>query len=156
MDDREKIETALGEIWSSRSELRTIINSIPAIAWSSRPDCSVDFVNNRWEEHTGLSSEQSYGGGWQAAIHPEDLPGLLKNWERSRDIVTDTGEVRLRRFDGVFRWFSLRREPQLDQSGMVTRWFGTGIDIEAIRQRETLHAAEHSALPHSRLGRHKL
>src|SRR6266550_9472301 len=80
--------------------------------------------------------------GWQAAMHPEDLPGLLKNWEGSRDIVTDTCEVRLRRFNGVFRWFSLRREPLLDQSGMVTRWFGTGIDIEAIKQRETLHAAE--------------
>jgi len=142
MDDREKIETVLGEIWSSRSELRTIINTIPAIAWSSRPDCSVDFVNNRWEEYTGLSSEQSYGEGWQAAMHPEDLPGLLKNWEGSRDIVTDTCEVRLRRFDGVFRWFSLRREPLLDQSGMVTRWFGTGIDIEAIKQRDRLHAAE--------------
>ena len=90
MDAREKIETVLGEIRSSLSELRTIINTIPAIAWSSRPDCSVDFVNNRWEEYTGLSSEQSYGEGWQAAIHPEDLPGLLKNWEGSRDIVTDT------------------------------------------------------------------
>jgi len=41
MDDREKIETVLGETWNSRSELRTIINTIPAIAWSSRPDCSV-------------------------------------------------------------------------------------------------------------------
>jgi len=71
MDDREKIETVLGEIWSSRSELRTIINTIPAIAWSSRPNCSVDFVNNRWEEYTGLSSEQSYGQGWQAAMHPK-------------------------------------------------------------------------------------
>jgi PAS domain S-box-containing protein len=100
MDAREKIETVFGEIRSSLSEFRTIINTIPAIAWSSRPDCSVDFVNNRWEEYTGLSSEQSYGEGWQAAIHPEDLPGLLKNWERSRAIVTDTGEVRLRRFDG--------------------------------------------------------
>src|SRR5207245_6977277 len=67
---------------------------------------------------------------------------LLKKCEVSRDIVTDTCAVRLRRFDGVFRWFSLRREPLVDQSGMVTRWFGTGIDIEAIKQRETLHAAE--------------
>lgn len=142
MDAREKIETVLGEIRSSLSEFRTIINTIPALAWSSRPDCSVDFVNKRWEEYTGLSSEQSYGKGWQAAIQPEDLPGLLKNWEQYRDCVTDMCEVRLRRFDGIFRWFSLRREPLLDQSGLVTRWFGTGIDIEAIKQRETLHAAE--------------
>src|SRR5256885_12983939 len=142
MDDREKIETVLGEIRSALSEFRTIINTIPALAWSSRPDCSVDFVNKRWEVYTGLSSEQSYGEGWQAAIQPEDLSGLLKNWEEYRDCVTDMCEVRLRRFDGIFRWFSLRREPLLDQSGLVTRWFGTGIDIEAIKQRETLHAAE--------------
>src|SRR3984893_19417634 len=77
MDAREKIETVLGEIQSSRSEFRTIINTVPSFAWSSRPDCSVDFVNNRWEEYTGLSSEQSYGEGWQAAIQPEDLSGLL-------------------------------------------------------------------------------
>ena len=83
MDAREKIETVLGEIRSSLSEFRTIINTIPALAWSSRPDCSVDFVNKRWEVYTGLSSEQSYGEGWKAAIHPEDLPGLLKNWEGS-------------------------------------------------------------------------
>ena len=76
MDAREKIETVLGEIRSSLSEFRTIINTIPALAWSIRPDCSVDFVNKRWEEYTGLSSEQSYGEGWKAAIHPEDLPGL--------------------------------------------------------------------------------
>ena len=67
MDAREKIETVLGEIRSSLSEFRTIINTIPALAWSSRPDCSVDFVDKRWEEYTGLSSEQSYGEGWQAA-----------------------------------------------------------------------------------------
>ena len=112
MDAQEKIETVLGEIRSSLSEFRTIINTIPALAWSSRPDCSVDFVNKRWEEYTGLSSEPSYGEGWQAAIHPEDLPGLLKNWEEYRDCVTDMCEVRLRRFDGIFRWFSLRREPR--------------------------------------------
>ena len=144
MDAREKIETVLGEIRSSLSEFRTIINTIPALAWSSRPDCSVDFVNKRWEVYTGLSSEQSYGEGWQAAIQPEDLSGLLKNWEEYRDCVTDMCEVRLRRFDGIFRWFSLRREPLLDQSGLVTRWFGTGIDIEAIKQREhcTLRKSE--------------
>jgi len=68
--------------------------------------------------------------------------GTAEELEEYRDCVTDMCEVRLRRFDGIFRWFSLRREPLLDQSGLVTRWFGTGIDIEAIKQRETLHAAE--------------
>src|SRR6266702_8112669 len=146
MSARESSETVPGEIRYSLSVLRTIINTIPALAWSSRPDCSVDFVNLRWQEYTGLAPEQSYGASWHSAIHPEDLHRLLSKWAESRDCDTNACEVRLRRFDGVFRWFSLHREPLLDERGSVTRWFGTGIDIEAIRRRETLHAAEQRTL----------
>src|SRR6201997_474470 len=142
MNARESSEAVPGEILKSLGELRTIIDTIPALAWSSAPDGCVDFVNRRWQDYTGQSREQSHGAGWETAIHPEDLPGLLKNWEGSRDIVTDTCEVRLRRFDGGFRWSLLRREPLLHHSGMETRRFGTGIDIEAIKQRDRLHAAE--------------
>ena len=106
----------------------------------------VDVTVKRWQDYTGQSKEQSQGAGWETAIHPEDLPGLLSKWEKSRDCVADRCEARLRRFDGVFRWFSLRREPLLDESGSVTRWFGTGIDIEPIKQRETLRAAEQRTL----------
>src|SRR5579863_3055593 len=146
MNAKESSEAVPGEILKSLGELRTIIDTIPALAWSSAPDGCVDFVNRRWQDYTGRSREQSQGAGWETAIHPEDLPGLLSKWEESRDCVADRCEARLRRFDGVFRWFSLRREPLLDESGSVTRWFGTGIDIEAIRQRETLHAAEQRTL----------
>ena len=146
MSAPEPRETVLGEIRNSLNDLRTVIDTIPALAWSSRPDGSVDFVNRRWQDYTGRSREQSQSAGWGTAIHPEDLPRLLSKWEESRDCVADRCEARLRRFDGVFRWFSLRREPLLDESGSVTRWFGTGIDIEAIRQRETLHAAEQRTL----------
>jgi PAS domain S-box-containing protein len=146
MSARESSETVPGEIRKSLGELRTIIDTIPALAWSSAPEGSVDFVNRRWQDYTGQSREQSQGAGWETAIHPEDLPGLLSKWEESRDYVADMCEARLRRFDGVFRWFSLRREPLLDESGSVARWFGTGFDIEPIRQRETLHAAEQRTL----------
>ena len=146
MSAREPSETVPGEIRKSLGELRTIIDTIPALAWSSVPEGSVDFVNRRWQDYTGQSREQSICAGWETAIHPEDLPGLLSRWGEPRDCVADMCEARLRRFDGVFRWFSLRREPLLDESGSVTRWFGTGIDIEPIRQRETLHAAEQRTL----------
>jgi PAS domain S-box-containing protein len=147
MSARESNETVSGEIRKSLSELRTIIDTIPALAWSSAPEGSVDFVNRRPQDYTGQSREQSQGAGWETAIHPEDLPGLLSKWEEgSRDYVADMCEARLRRFDGLFRWFSLRREPLLDESGSVARWFGTGFDIEPIRQRETLHAAEQRTL----------
>jgi len=123
------------------------IDAIPALAWSSDSGGSVDYVNQRWREYTGLSSEESYGRGWKTAINPDDLATLTEKWEALDD--ADAGracEVRLRRSDGVFRWFSFRREPLRDETGAVTRWYGTGIDIDRAKQKEALHAAEKRTL----------
>src|SRR5213595_2612303 len=55
-------------------DIRLLVDRIPAFTWSAHPDGSVEFVNQRWREYAGLSSEESQGWGWQVAIHPEDLP----------------------------------------------------------------------------------
>ena len=123
-----------------------VIDAIPAIAWSSQLDGSVDLVNRRWLDYTGLSPEESYGWGWKAAVHVEDLPGLLNAWG-TRDVQEGREcEVRVRRFDGVFHWFLVRRAPLHDETGAVVRWFGTGIHIEDNKQKELLRVAEKRAL----------
>jgi len=55
-------------------------------------------------------------------------------------------EVRLRRSDGVFRWFSIRREPLHDRAGTLLRWYGTAADIENRKQADALRAAEKRTL----------
>jgi formate hydrogenlyase transcriptional activator len=123
-----------------------VIDAIPAIAWSSQPDGSVEFVNRRWRDYTGLSSEESYGWGWKTAVHVEDLAELL-NARGGRDVQEGREcEVRLRRSDGVFHWFLVRRAPLHDETGAVVRWFGTGIHIEDSKQKELLRVAENRAL----------
>ena len=62
-----------------------MIDAIPAIAWSSQPDGSVELVNRRWLDYTGLSPEESNGWGWKTAVHVEDLAGLLNAWG-TRDV----------------------------------------------------------------------
>jgi len=113
------------------------------LAWSSHADGSVDFVNQQWREYTGLSTEESHGPGWKAAVHPDDLRGLLQQWETQPE-VNHAGEyeVRLRRSDGVFRWFSIRREPLHDRAGALLRWYGTAADIEDRKRGEDLAAGE--------------
>jgi PAS domain S-box-containing protein len=131
----------------NEAELRRVIDTIPALAWSSHSDGSVDFVNQRWTGYTGLSPEESYGWGWKTAIHPDDLPALAERWEAISDVNTAREcEVRLRRSDGVFRWFSLRRELLRDESRALVRWYGTAADIEDRKQTETLRAAENRTL----------
>ena len=124
-------------------DVRLLVDNMPMLAWSSHADGSVDFVNQQWREYTGLSTEESHGPGLKVAVHPDDLPGLLQQWETQPE-VDNAGEheVRLRRSDGVFRWFSIRREPLHDQAGALLRWYGTATDIEDRKRAEDLAAGE--------------
>jgi len=54
---------------STADHLRLIIDTIPTLAWCSRPDGSSEFLNQRWLDYTGLSIEEARDWGWKAAIH---------------------------------------------------------------------------------------
>src|SRR6266853_6458650 len=97
---RKDLENALLESRESEARLRRIFDTIPSLAWCNLPDGSNEFLNQRWYDYTGLSPEEAHGGGWKAAIHPEDLPILMQKWQALRDAgKPGECEVRLRRFD---------------------------------------------------------
>jgi len=123
----------------SEAKLRQVGDMIPALVrfWSHLGDGQSDFSNQRWQDYTGISSEEARGRGWQAAVHPDDLPRVLKTWgEMVAAREAGEFETRLRRHDGVFRWFLCRIDPVPDESGKELRWFGTATDIDARKQTE--------------------
>jgi formate hydrogenlyase transcriptional activator len=134
---QEALTSALDEIRTSETKLRQVIDTIPTLAWCNLADGPNEFLNKRWHEYTGLSPEESHGWGWQVAFHPEDLPLLMEKW-RELLVSREPGEIeaRLRRHDGVFRWFLIRVEPLRDQTGKVIRWYGTSTDIQELKQTE--------------------
>ena len=112
-------------------ELREMIDTIPALAWSAHPDGSAEFLNRRWLDYTGLTAEQALGWGWQAAIHPGDVDGLTGKWKSSIASGAPVEvEARICRFDGAYRWFLFRMDPLRNKSGNVTKWYGTITDID--------------------------
>jgi formate hydrogenlyase transcriptional activator len=115
----------------SEHSLNLIINTIPALVWSARPDGSAEFFNQHYLEYVGLSAEQVKDWGWTVAVHPGDLPSLTGTW-RSIMASGEAGEAeaRLRRFDGEYRWFLFRANPLFDESGNIVKWFGINTDIE--------------------------
>lgn len=118
-------------------DIRLVVDTIPTLAWSARPDGSADFFNQRWLEYTGLTQEQALDRGWKAAIHPDDLPRVLEvfqeavNWAQAFEV-----EGRFRRFDGEYRWFLFRGNPLCNESGKVVKWYGTNTDLEDKRRAE--------------------
>ena len=105
----EALRNALDELQKSEATLRRVIDTIPAVAWFGLPDGSKQFLNKRWRDYTGVSPEESYGWGWQAVVHPEDLPPLMAKWSEL-ETSEEAGEIeaRVRRHDGVYRWFLIR------------------------------------------------
>jgi len=141
ISEKKRAEEAL---LSSEQNLSLIINTMPVLAWSARPDGGVDFFNQRWLNYTGLSPAQARDWGWAQTFHPDDLDRLTEYWQ-SIIATGEPGEIeaRLRRFDGNYRWFLFRANPLRDDSGAICRWYGTNTDIddrkraeEALRLRE--------------------
>src|SRR4029077_14171710 len=97
--------------------LRLVIDTIPIMAWSVRPDGVVDFLSKRWLDYSGLSLEQ-YVKEPTGPIHPEDIPRALEKWRANiavGELFED--EMRLRRVDGEYRWFLVRTVPFRDEQG---------------------------------------
>ena len=101
--ERKRAEQALRE---REEQYRFLVNTVPALVWSSRPDGTRDFHNDRWFQYTGLSPETQREEDLRRDCHPDDLPGAVDRWTRS----VATGEpyrteYRLRRAsDGEYRW----------------------------------------------------
>jgi len=125
------------EIRTSEAELRQVVDTLPALVriWSDLADGRTDFSNQGWQDYTGTSGGR--GRGWQAAVHPDDLPKLMETWlEMVAAGKAGEFETRLRRHDGVFRWVLCRIHPLRDESGKAFTWFGTATDIDALKQIE--------------------
>jgi PAS domain S-box-containing protein len=126
-------------------KLQDVIETIPAYVWSALPDGSVDFINKRWLEFSGLSLDQALGWGWTEVIHPEDRAGLLEAWRAAftsgKSMET---EARVRRTDGQYRWLLIRNVPLHDEKGKIVKWYGKSTDIDDRKRAE----AERERLRH--------
>jgi len=125
------------QLQQQEGKFREAIKTIPAMAFTALSDGSRTFVNQRWEEYTGLSVEQAAGSGWQAAVHPDDVNRVQEKWRIS--VVSGEPleyEARFRRADGQYRWFQVRAVPLRDQRGHILRWYGVTTDIEDRKQAE--------------------
>jgi PAS domain S-box-containing protein len=142
--ERERAQEAVRR---SEDRLRLVVDTLPAMVWSKLPDGSADFLNQRFREYTGFTLEEGLGWGWMNAFHPEDR--TEEEWRAAFAAGEPfEKEARLRRADGVYRWFLLRAAPLRDERGNVVKWYGTTTDIEDRRRAEEALQEEQDKLAH--------
>ena len=83
------------EVNTPDEQLRAIIDTIPALVWSARPDGSAEFFNRRWLDYTGLSYDEARDWGWEKIVHPADRDRLVEYW-RATLVSGQPGEIEAR------------------------------------------------------------
>ena len=132
--ERKRAETALRE---SEAEFRTMAEAMPQLVWIKGPDGSNIYFNQHWMDYTGLTVAESRGHGWNKPFHPEDLLRAQDAWQKATATIgTYSIESRLRRADGVYRWWLVRGVPLQDAAGNILKWFGTCTDIHDLKVAE--------------------
>ncbi|HXJ42751.1 MAG TPA: MHYT domain-containing protein [Bryobacteraceae bacterium] len=147
---REESELLRRQLEKSEEQLRVLIETIPALAWTSLADGSYEFFNRRWLEYTGISLEQMQCAGSTMPLHPQDIDEHLDKW-RSALATGETfeNEARLRRAaGGEYRWFLIRGMPLRDERGNIVKWYGTMTDIEDRKLAEEALRNANAALAH--------
>jgi PAS domain S-box-containing protein len=148
-DTARRLRDLYATLQSSEDRLRLVIDTIPAHAWSARPDGSVEFINQRFLEFTGRSMEDMLGWGWGSLVHPEDLTRYIGDWQAA--VATGEAmesEARVRRMDGDYRWLLIRNVPLRNELGNIVNWYGTAIDIEERHRAEEALRQAKSDLAH--------
>ena len=116
---------------------RLLIESWAQAVWETDAAGVVTADSPSWRAYTGQTLEEWLGYGWLDAIHPDDRAYAELQWREAiaaRGLVN--AEFRLRTPDGGWCWTNVRAAPVLDAGGVIERWVGLNIDIDARKRAE--------------------
>ncbi len=141
VSERMRVEAALRE---SESRFRQIADSVPGIIWLTDENGRITFLSKAFEEYTGKDREPYYGKTSTDSAHPDDDVTQTPQYEAAAEARSRlTYEYRVRRHDGVHRWFLDTCVPRFDDSGRFLGYIGMLTDVEDMRvMSEQLHQAQ--------------
>lgn len=126
-----------GDPQKGELDLRKALDAIPGFVWSASLDGALEFCNQRWIDYSGMSLDEVSGRELTATMHPQDKSDFGEKW---RAALTQgeplEAEARMRRADGCYRCFLIRAVPLRDTKGGISRWCGTGTDIEDLKRAQ--------------------
>ena len=127
---------------ASEQSFRLIVDSIPGLVNTTTAEGEFEFVSQQCLDYFGttleeLKAQESKGWTTSNIVHPDDFPRMLTTWRLS----VETGhpyqsEYRIRRADGVYRWFHVRSLPWRDTEGRIIRWYTLRTDIDDRKRAE--------------------
>ena len=114
---------------AAERDLGVVLDSIPGLVHTMTPTGEIDFANRQLLDYLGVGLDQLQD--WQPFIHEADRALVIERWKHSIERGEPFGaDYRLRRSDGVYRWFDGQSVPTRAQDGSSIRWSSLAVDIK--------------------------
>ena len=128
----------ISKLRATQERFRLLTEMIPQLVWSGPSNGARDFLSGRWMSYTGASESELLGFGWlDGYVHPDDRARVRALWaEAARGLQEFAIEYRIRRADGVYRWFQAREVPSPNANGGGAHWFGACTDIHDLKESQ--------------------
>jgi PAS domain S-box-containing protein len=132
--EQEQLTEALRK---SEEKFRLVVDGIAAQVVAMTPEGEVEFINQQVAEYFGKAPEELKDCWTSDATHPDDRDAAVAAWTKAVE-AGHSYEIdhRLRRHDGVYRWFRMRGRPSRDGQGRIVRWYVVLTDIDERKKAE--------------------
>ncbi|WP_019587874.1 PAS domain S-box protein [Deinococcus apachensis] len=121
---------AVQSVRDSEARYRSLVEASSQMVWTTPPSGEFEGDQPAWRNFTGQTTGELQGRGWLQAVHLDDRPQVLREWNRAHAAKTlYQVEYRLRRADGEYRHMLVRVVPVKGEDGEVREWVGTHTDI---------------------------
>ncbi|MEY4345532.1 MAG: hypothetical protein RL032_1364, partial [Pseudomonadota bacterium] len=118
----------------SESRYRQVTEFLPQLVWTTTAQGDCDYLSPQWVQYTGISEAAQLGFAWLEQIHPDDRQRTVNEWTATAAHGKHFQiEYRIRRHDGVYRWFHTLASPVRENDGKTIKWFGSNTDIEDLK-----------------------
>lgn len=117
---------------ASEERYRILAEMLPILVWTARPDGTFDYVSPAFAALSQKTSEALLAGGWLSIVHPSDVAEVLKRWREAvvSGLPYEVEARLLRSTEQRYVWHNLKAVPMTEQSGKVSKWIGSGADID--------------------------
>ncbi|RNI25961.1 PAS domain-containing protein [Rufibacter latericius] len=124
------------ELKVSHERTLKILDALPHMTFTARPDGYVDYYSQQWYDYLGTTEEELTGWGWEFFIHPDDIRATHESWSHSLATGgTYMIENRWRTKNSEeYRWFLVRGIAVRNEAGAITMWVGSHTDIQDQKQ----------------------
>jgi PAS domain S-box-containing protein len=132
-----RIAERTAQLEQQEARYRALAEQAPEVVWNVDAEGHATFLSKAWYELVGGRPEDWLGQGWIRRIHPDDMPSVVLNWQRSRETLQPySGMRRVRARDGRWRTMSYRATPVLDDAGRPISWVGIDSDVTDFKMVE--------------------